>query len=175
MIRVEREMIYPAVAVTTALLGAAFDLKSRRIPNFITGPALLLGLSLHLALDGWRGLLAAFAAVLLCGAIFLLFYLAGGMGAGDVKLIAAVGCIAGVSNAVLSARADRHRRRHPRTGPGHCARPPAADPRQRRRDHAAPTPRPASPRIRSSTSSMPPRSASRTAWPSHSDPAPPST
>ncbi len=38
---------------------------------------------------------SSFAAGLICGLVFLVFYLAGGMGAGDVKLIAAVGCIAG--------------------------------------------------------------------------------
>lgn len=45
-------------------------------------------------------LLAQFFIQLLCGVIFLIFYLSGGMGAGDVKLIAAVGCIAGLSNSV---------------------------------------------------------------------------
>jgi prepilin peptidase CpaA len=39
----------------------------------------------------------AAAAGLFCGLIFLLFHLAGGMGGGDVKLITAVGCIAGLS------------------------------------------------------------------------------
>ena len=96
MIRVEPQIIYPAAATFTALLGAGFDLKSRRIPNLVTGPALLAGLLMHLALDGWHGLLSSFAASLVCGAIFLVFYLAGGMGAGDVKLIAAVGCVAGL-------------------------------------------------------------------------------
>ncbi len=44
-------------------------------------------------------MLTALAGGLICGIVFLLFYLAGGMGAGDVKLIAAVGCLAGLSNA----------------------------------------------------------------------------
>ena len=35
------------------------------------------------------------AAGLIGGVLFLIFYLAGGMGAGDVKLITAVGCMAG--------------------------------------------------------------------------------
>ena len=96
MIRLEPQIIYPAAATITALLGAGFDLKSRRIPNLITGPALLAGLLLHLAFDGWRGLLTSLGACIVCGAIFLIFYLAGGMGAGDVKLIAAVGCVAGL-------------------------------------------------------------------------------
>ncbi len=98
MIRIENEFVYPAAATLTALLGAGFDLKSRRIPNFITGPALLIGMLLHVSLDGWRGLLTTLAACLICGSVFLIFYLAGGMGAGDVKLMAAAGCMAGLPN-----------------------------------------------------------------------------
>jgi prepilin peptidase CpaA len=92
------ELIYPAAATFCALTGAAFDLRSRRIPNFITGPALLFGLILHGIIDGWRGVLVSLAAGLVCGVIFLVFYLAGAMGAGDVKLITAVGCLAGFTN-----------------------------------------------------------------------------
>jgi len=97
MIGFEKEFVYPAVATVVALIGAGTDIKSRRIPNYLTGPAILLGLLLHTSLDGWHGLWTSLAAGLICGVIFLVFYLAGGMGAGDVKLIAAVGCIAGLS------------------------------------------------------------------------------
>ena len=41
MIRLEPNLVYSIAATFTALLGAGFDLKTRRIPNFITGPALL--------------------------------------------------------------------------------------------------------------------------------------
>ena len=98
MITFGNETIYPAAATICALTGAAFDLKSRRIPNFITGPSILCGLILHGMIDGWHGALVALAAGLTCGVIFLIFYLAGGMGAGDVKLITAVGCLAGFSH-----------------------------------------------------------------------------
>ncbi len=92
------QFVFPAAATACALLGAAFDIKSRRIPNFITGPAILAGLLLHLSLEGWHGLFNSLSAGLLCGMIFLIFYLAGGMGAGDVKLITAAGCLAGFAN-----------------------------------------------------------------------------
>jgi prepilin peptidase CpaA len=92
----ERDFFYLAVASVCAMIAAGFDIKSRRIPNLLTGPALLIGLLLHLGLDGWSGLLTSFAAALLCGGIFLIFYLAGGMGAGDVKLMAAVASLAGL-------------------------------------------------------------------------------
>lgn len=90
------DLTYPATAAACALVGSVFDVKSRRIPNFITLPSILLGLAMHLAFGGWKQLLSSLAAGLICGAVFLLFYIAGGMGAGDVKLMAAVGCIAGM-------------------------------------------------------------------------------
>jgi len=89
-------LTYPAIAAACALVASVFDVKSRRIPNFLTFPSILLGLALHLALGGWKQLLTSLAAGLICGFVFLIFYIAGGMGAGDVKLIAAVGCIAGL-------------------------------------------------------------------------------
>jgi prepilin peptidase CpaA len=92
------ELTFPATATVCAVVGSVFDVKSRRIPNFVTAPAILLGLFMHLAIGGWGQLLSSFAAGLICGVIFLIFYLAGGMGAGDVKLIFAVGCIAGLSH-----------------------------------------------------------------------------
>ena len=93
-----QEFVYPIAASVCALIGAAFDVKSRRIPNKLTGPSLLFGMVLHLSLGGWHGLLNCIAAGLICGGVFLVFYLAGGMGAGDVKLITAVGCLAGLAN-----------------------------------------------------------------------------
>ena len=98
MTHLQPELTYPAAATACALVGSFFDVKSRRIPNFITFPSFLLGLCLHLALGGWRQLLSALAAGVICGLVFLVFYIAGGMGAGDVKLIMAVGCIAGLSH-----------------------------------------------------------------------------
>jgi prepilin peptidase CpaA len=91
-------LTYPATASACALVASVFDVRNRKIPNFITCPAFAFGLVLHLALNGWRDMLTALAAGLICGVVFFLFYVAGGMGAGDVKLIMAVGCIAGLSH-----------------------------------------------------------------------------
>lgn len=90
------ELVYAAAALLCAMIGAAYDIKSRRVPNFLTGPAFLFGLALHASFGGWRDLGSAASAAVICGAIFLIFYLAGGMGAGDVKLITAVACVAGL-------------------------------------------------------------------------------
>jgi prepilin peptidase CpaA len=96
MTYLQSELTYPATAAACSLVGSVFDVKSRRIPNFITFPFILLGLTMHLALGGWRQLLLSLAAGLICGSTFLVFYIAGGMGAGDVKLMTAAGCIAGM-------------------------------------------------------------------------------
>ncbi len=95
----QSELTYPATATAVAVIGAVFDVKSRRIPNLVTVTAFLLGLTMHFALGGWRQLLNSLIAGVLCGLVFLVFYIAGGMGAGDVKLMMAVGCIAGGANA----------------------------------------------------------------------------
>lgn len=96
----QSELTYPAIAAGFAIAGSVTDVRSRRVPNVITVPAFVLGLGLHLVLGGWRQMLSALAAGVICGLVFLVFYLAGGMGAGDVKLIMAVGCIAGMSHVV---------------------------------------------------------------------------
>jgi prepilin peptidase CpaA len=88
--------LYLLATLLCAALGAAYDLSSRRVPNFVTLPAALFGLGLHAALGGWSQLGSAAAAGLICLLLFAVFYLAGGMGAGDVKLMAATGCLAGL-------------------------------------------------------------------------------
>jgi prepilin peptidase CpaA len=96
MTSLQPEFAYLATASVCALAGSVTDVKSRRIPNYITFPSILLGLAMHLAIGGWKQFLLSLAAGLICGIAFLLFYVAGGMGAGDVKLMTAVGCIAGL-------------------------------------------------------------------------------
>ena len=90
------ELMYPAAALVCAVPGAGFDVRSRRVPNFLTLPGIACGLLLHLLFGGWTQLALAAVAGLICGLVFLVFWLAGGMGAGDVKLITAVACIAGL-------------------------------------------------------------------------------
>ena len=43
MMQFDKEFVYPAAASVFALIGAGFDIKSRRIPNFVTGPAIVAG------------------------------------------------------------------------------------------------------------------------------------
>jgi prepilin peptidase CpaA len=77
-----------AIAVVT-------DLRTRKIYNWLTFPALTLGFLLNGWRDGGHGLLFSIAGVGIASIALLLFILLGGMGAGDVKLLWAVGAIMG--------------------------------------------------------------------------------
>jgi prepilin peptidase CpaA len=87
--------IIPELAAAVAIFAAITDVRERRIPNLLTYPALVGGLLLQGALHGWRGLLLSAGGGLLFGGVFLLFYMVRAMGAGDVKLAAALGTIVG--------------------------------------------------------------------------------
>lgn len=100
MTQLSHSTLFAFAAMTCGTVGAIWDVRTRRIPNLLTGSAIALGLGMHLAIGGWSELLESFGALMLCGTIFLAIYIAGGMGAGDVKLIAAEGCMLGLSHAV---------------------------------------------------------------------------
>jgi prepilin peptidase CpaA len=67
------------------------DVKTRRIPNYLTLGTALSGLVYNLIVHGWPGLLGAFLGLLVGFAFLILPYIWGGMGAGDVKALAALG------------------------------------------------------------------------------------
>ena len=89
------EALYLAGAVGVAGIGAMTDIASRRIPNWLTYSAMLVGIAGHALLQGWHGLVSALVGGLISGGAFLVFFLVHAMGAGDVKLITAVGCLVG--------------------------------------------------------------------------------
>jgi prepilin peptidase CpaA len=67
------------------------DLRSRRIPNWLVLPFLLAGFVVLGWRWGWQGLWQSLAGAGLAVLIFGIFFLKGGMGAGDIKLCAAIG------------------------------------------------------------------------------------
>jgi len=92
------QLIYLGTAVAFSGVAAVLDLRTKRISNWLTGPGILCGILLHLVLGGIAQAGWSVLAGLVAGGLFLLFYLAGGMGAGDVKLITAVGCLVGMGS-----------------------------------------------------------------------------
>jgi prepilin peptidase CpaA len=90
------------IALVLVVLAAAWtDIRTRRIPNWITGAGAVLGLVAHAFNSGLPGAWTSLAGLLLGCGIFLPFFLWGRMGAGDVKLFGVVGAITGPSALVL--------------------------------------------------------------------------
>jgi len=83
------------VATATVLSAALHDYRSRLIPNVITFAAMLTGLAMHGLHNGWSGLSYSLSGLAVGGGLLLIFYLLGGMGADDVKLLAGVGALVG--------------------------------------------------------------------------------
>lgn len=80
------------IALAVSLLT---DLKFRRILNIVTFPAILSGLMIHSMVQGWEGFLFSGLGFMTGMATLLIPFLLGGMGAGDVKLMGAVGALMG--------------------------------------------------------------------------------
>lgn len=84
------------------IVSAVIDVRIRKIPNLITYPTMLIALSHHWFIKGLDGLLFGLAGLVVGIALLLLPYLMGGMGAGDAKLMGAVGGVTGAKG-VLTA------------------------------------------------------------------------
>jgi prepilin peptidase CpaA len=67
------------------------DLRTYRIPNYLTLGAALTGLIFQTALFGWGGLVTGLLGLLLGFSLLIPVYALGGLGAGDVKALAALG------------------------------------------------------------------------------------
>ena len=89
------QVLVLAIAAWIAVTAATWDLKWRRIPNILTIPAVISGLALHSVQSGWDGFVSSLLGMAIGGGILLIFYIFGGMGAGDVKLMAGIGAFVG--------------------------------------------------------------------------------
>jgi prepilin peptidase CpaA len=80
-----------AVVAVATLIASATDLWKFKVYNALTFPTLALGLAVSAALGGWSGLASSLLGAGLGLGLLVLFFAAGGVGAGDVKLLTAVG------------------------------------------------------------------------------------
>jgi prepilin peptidase CpaA len=83
------------VLVAFVVLCWAFDLRERRIPNWLSGSAVVAGLGLNLLFLGVSGLAHSLLGLAVTGGMLLAPFLLGGIGAGDVKMMGAVGSLLG--------------------------------------------------------------------------------
>lgn len=81
--------------IAVGLIATTTDLWRQKIYNWLTLPAILLGLVLNGLQFGLPGLLNAFLGLLLGGGLYLILGLLGAMRGGDIKLAAAVGALLG--------------------------------------------------------------------------------
>jgi len=84
-----------SAALTLAVIGSVTDLRSRRIPNHLVATGLALGLALNVQAAGFGGIASSLAGGVLGFTLFLPIFALGGMGGGDVKLMAAFGSLVG--------------------------------------------------------------------------------
>jgi prepilin peptidase CpaA len=89
------------VLILPALLAIAAgwtDWRSRRIPNYLTVPGLLLGIAANSWLRGWAGAKDSLLGAALGLALLLPFVLIRSLGAGDWKFVGALGAFLGPEN-----------------------------------------------------------------------------
>lgn len=99
-----RAVMTGAVLIVLAL-AAREDLLRQRIPNSLNAVALVLGVGTASMAGGWSGLADSIGGALVGCAVLMPFYMLHGMGAGDVKLMAAAGAFLGPGGALFSAAA----------------------------------------------------------------------
>lgn len=89
---------------TLCVLGVATwtDLRSRRIPNWLSLPFLAAGIVASVWMNGGRGAIASLEGMALGATIFGVLCAMGGMGMGDVKLFAAIGAWIGPGQLMLA-------------------------------------------------------------------------
>ena len=84
--------------ILLCMVTAFTDIRSRRIPNWAVVAGLFAGFAGNTYTSGWMGMKSAALGFLCAFAVYLPLYLLQGRGAGDLKLMAAIGAIIGIPN-----------------------------------------------------------------------------
>jgi prepilin peptidase CpaA len=91
---ISQQTIWTFTLVFTLYAGW-IDWRTRRIPNWLTVPGLCIGIAANAALGEWQGAARALEGAGLAMVLLLPFVLIRALGAGDWKLMAAVGALLG--------------------------------------------------------------------------------
>ncbi|MCB9773117.1 MAG: prepilin peptidase [Nitrospiraceae bacterium] len=84
------------------VMAAVIDVREGRIPNWLTGSLAVFGIGVNSLEYGWDGFLFSLGGLIMGLVCLIFFYLKGGMGAGDVKLLGAIGTILGPGQVVFA-------------------------------------------------------------------------
>lgn len=90
-----------SLAVASGMIASFTDLRTMRIPNWLTLPLLAAGLAYGGTKAGWSGLGNAALGCAIAGVIFVVAYALAGGGAGDAKLMMALGAWLGAYPSVV--------------------------------------------------------------------------
>lgn len=99
------DLVLGWIAVAVSLAAAVTDLTRQRIPNVLTYSTMVAAIAGRTVAQGGIGFRSALLGGVVGGGLFLFFFLLHAMGAGDVKLVAAIGCLVGPARIVEIALA----------------------------------------------------------------------
>lgn len=88
-------IINAALLIPLAVIITYYDVRFRRIPNAFVLATLICGLLFNTIFGGTNGLLASLGGCALAFGLMFVLHIFGAMGAGDVKLFAAIGSVIG--------------------------------------------------------------------------------
>ena len=83
------------VLFTLIILAMFFDLTQKKIPNLITFPVIIWALLSYTVFGGFEGIKFTIFGFVVGFVLYLIPFILGGMGAGDVKMMAAIGALMG--------------------------------------------------------------------------------
>jgi prepilin peptidase CpaA len=87
--------VFQLFLIPLAVLIIYYDVRYRRIPNLFVLATLIAGIILNLAIGGISGGLSSLAGCVFAFILMFMLHVFGAMGAGDVKLFAAIGSVTG--------------------------------------------------------------------------------
>ena len=95
-------MLFICVILAVGCPAIWIDARTNRIPNVLVLAALLMACAIQLLLNGTAGIIAALGGAAVGLAFLLPLHLAGAMGAGDVKFMAALSALLGTEAAIVA-------------------------------------------------------------------------
>jgi len=91
-------LVVLSVLGVASLIATVTDIWKFRVYNALTFPLMVSGLIFHGCLPNGSGILFSIAGLFFGGGLLIAFYAMGGVGAGDVKLLAGLGAWLGITN-----------------------------------------------------------------------------